>query len=131
MEFMLYEDLRIGPKFFISNRAKTFFVIFGAGPGRDATAYINMEPEDCHGISRVVIGMRYPLQHLRGKAIHTLRNEGMQTDVHGEDMRSGSIESRLSPFTITIGQKEEEIKQDPLTEHRSVWGLKGGGGGGY
>ncbi|MFS7992079.1 hypothetical protein Hanom_Chr12g01078061 [Helianthus anomalus] len=32
-EFMLYEDLRIGPKFFISNRAKNFFVIFGDGTG--------------------------------------------------------------------------------------------------
>ncbi|KAF5780543.1 putative 5-amino-6-(5-phosphoribosylamino)uracil reductase [Helianthus annuus] len=100
-----------------------------------------MESGDCHGdytavsalikagISRVVIGMRYPLQHLRGKAIHTLRNEGLQVDVLG-DIGSGSIESRLSPFAITRGQKEEEeeIKQDPLTELRYVWGLKGGGG---
>ncbi|KAF5755928.1 hypothetical protein HanXRQr2_Chr17g0808541 [Helianthus annuus] len=31
-EFTLYEDLRIGPKFFISNRAKKFFRIFGDGP---------------------------------------------------------------------------------------------------
>ncbi|MFS7958109.1 hypothetical protein Hanom_Chr07g00674291 [Helianthus anomalus] len=31
-EFLLYEDLRIGPKFFISNRSKIFFVIFGDGP---------------------------------------------------------------------------------------------------
>ncbi|KAJ0733337.1 putative 5-amino-6-(5-phosphoribosylamino)uracil reductase [Helianthus annuus] len=98
-----------------------------------------MEPGDCHGdytavsalikagISRVVIGMRYPLQHLRGKAIHTLRSEGLQVDVLGEDIGSGSIKSRLSPFAITIGQKEEEeIKRDPLTELRSVWGLKGG-----
>ncbi|MFS8008514.1 hypothetical protein Hanom_Chr14g01273701 [Helianthus anomalus] len=29
---MLYEDLRIGPKFFISNRAQIFFGIFGDGP---------------------------------------------------------------------------------------------------
>ncbi|KAJ0598216.1 hypothetical protein HanLR1_Chr04g0154921 [Helianthus annuus] len=32
-EFMLYEDLRIGPNFFISNRAKFFSVIFGDDPG--------------------------------------------------------------------------------------------------
>ncbi|KAM0012722.1 hypothetical protein Hdeb2414_s0048g00749121 [Helianthus debilis subsp. tardiflorus] len=32
-EFILYKDLRIGPKFFISNRAKILFVIFGDGPG--------------------------------------------------------------------------------------------------
>ncbi|MFS7967053.1 hypothetical protein Hanom_Chr09g00781211 [Helianthus anomalus] len=31
-EFILYKDWRIGPKFFISNRAKFFFVIFGDGP---------------------------------------------------------------------------------------------------
>ncbi|MFS7957466.1 hypothetical protein Hanom_Chr07g00666691 [Helianthus anomalus] len=34
-EFILYEDLRIGPKLFISNRAKKKFVIFGDGPATD------------------------------------------------------------------------------------------------
>ncbi|KAJ0431868.1 putative riboflavin biosynthesis protein RibD [Helianthus annuus] len=79
---------------------------------RGATAYVNMEPGDCHGdytavsalikagISRVVIGMRHPLQHLRGKAIHTLRNEGLQVDVLGEDIRSGSIEDALKACRV-------------------------------
>ncbi|KAF5753940.1 putative riboflavin biosynthesis protein RibD [Helianthus annuus] len=79
---------------------------------RGATAYVNMEPGDCHGdytavsalikagISRVVIGMRHPLQHLRGKAIHTLKNEGLQVDVLGEDIRSGSIEDALKACRV-------------------------------
>lgn len=46
-----------------------------------STAYLNLETGDCHGddtslraliasgVARVVIGMRHPLQHVRGKAI--------------------------------------------------------------
>ncbi|KAJ0734470.1 putative No apical meristem-associated domain-containing protein [Helianthus annuus] len=43
-EFMLYEDLRIGPKFFISNRAKNFFVIFGDGPATFSHFFIKKNP---------------------------------------------------------------------------------------
>ncbi|KAK8535574.1 hypothetical protein V6N12_057090 [Hibiscus sabdariffa] len=71
---------------------------------RGATAYVNMEPGDCHGdhtavsalvqagITRAVIGMRHPLQHLRGNAIRALRNQGLQVDVLGEDMQSKLVE---------------------------------------
>ncbi|XP_049392055.1 riboflavin biosynthesis protein PYRR, chloroplastic-like isoform X1 [Solanum stenotomum] len=71
---------------------------------RGATAYLNMEPGDCHcdcsavsalikaGISRVVVGIRHPLQHLRGNAIHALRSEGLQVDVLGEDTQNKTIE---------------------------------------
>ncbi|MBA0852806.1 hypothetical protein Goshw_010016 [Gossypium schwendimanii] len=71
---------------------------------RGATAYVNMEPGDCHGddtavsalvqagISRAVIGMRHPLQHLRGNAIRALRSQGLQVDVLGEDMQSKLVE---------------------------------------
>ncbi|CAI9274974.1 unnamed protein product [Lactuca saligna] len=74
---------------------------------RGATAYLNMEPGDCDGdntalsafiqagITRVVIGIRHPLQHLRGKAIQALRSEGLQVDVLGEDLRSVSMEDAL------------------------------------
>ncbi|MFS7941975.1 hypothetical protein Hanom_Chr06g00482661 [Helianthus anomalus] len=41
-KFMLYEDLRIGPKFFISNRAKNFFVIFGDGPVPAAASHASL-----------------------------------------------------------------------------------------
>ncbi|RZC63402.1 hypothetical protein C5167_025165 [Papaver somniferum] len=72
-----------------------------------ATAYLNMEPGDCHGdqtavsalikagISRVVLGIRHPLKHLRGNAIRSLRSEGVQVDVLGEDLQSQSIEEAL------------------------------------
>ncbi|KAG7970346.1 hypothetical protein I3843_07G079400 [Carya illinoinensis] len=76
-----------------------------AGPGsRFATAYLNMEPGDCHGdhsavsalvqagISRVVVGMRHPLQHLRGNSIRALRSQGVQVDVLGEDLKSKTLE---------------------------------------
>ncbi|XP_057963282.1 riboflavin biosynthesis protein PYRR, chloroplastic [Malania oleifera] len=74
---------------------------------RGATAYLNLEPGDCHGdhaavsaliqagITRVVVGIRHPLRHLRGNAIRLLRSEGMQVDVLGEDLKSKTIEEAL------------------------------------
>ncbi|GMY13914.1 riboflavin biosynthesis protein PYRR, chloroplastic isoform X1 [Fagus crenata] len=71
---------------------------------RRATAYVNLEPGDCHGdhtavsalvqagISRVVVGMRHPLQHLRGNAVRALRSQGVHVDVLGEDLNSKIIE---------------------------------------
>ncbi|XP_074347947.1 riboflavin biosynthesis protein PYRR, chloroplastic-like isoform X2 [Apium graveolens] len=55
-----------------------------------ATAYVNMEPGDCHGdsaavfsfikggISSDVVGTRHSSQHLRGSAIRMLRSKGMK-----------------------------------------------------
>ncbi|KAF7817738.1 riboflavin biosynthesis protein PYRR, chloroplastic isoform X1 [Senna tora] len=69
-----------------------------------ATAYLNMEPGDCHcdhtavsalvqgGVKRVVIGIRHPLQHMRGCAVRALRSQGVHVDVLGEDLRSKLIE---------------------------------------
>ncbi|ONI05204.1 hypothetical protein PRUPE_6G362000 [Prunus persica] len=71
---------------------------------RRGTAYLNMEPGDCHGdhaavsalvqagIERVVIGLRHPLQHLRGNSIRALRSEGLQVHVLGEDLNGKLIE---------------------------------------
>ncbi|ESR41843.1 Riboflavin biosynthesis protein PYRR [Citrus sinensis] len=71
---------------------------------RGATAYLNMEPGDCHGdhtavsalvqagITRVVVGIRNPLQHLRGQAVRALRSQGLQVHVLGEDLQSKIIE---------------------------------------
>ncbi|XP_052184304.1 riboflavin biosynthesis protein PYRR, chloroplastic [Diospyros lotus] len=80
-----------------------------AGPlCNGATAYLNMEPGDCPGdrtavsalvqagIARVVVGIRHPLQHLRGNAIRTLRNEKVTVDVLGEDLKSETIEEALN-----------------------------------
>ncbi|KAL2227879.1 UNVERIFIED_CONTAM: Riboflavin biosynthesis protein PYRR, chloroplastic [Sesamum indicum] len=74
---------------------------------RGATAYINMEPNHCladqaavsalvqAGIARVVIGIRHPLQHLRGKAVRALRSEGLLVDVLGEDLQCKTVEEGL------------------------------------
>ncbi|KAK7243238.1 hypothetical protein RIF29_38029 [Crotalaria pallida] len=71
---------------------------------RGATAYLNMEPGDCHGdrtavsalvqagVQRVVIGMRHPLQHLRGNAVRAIRSQGLQVDLLGEDLTSKDLE---------------------------------------
>ncbi|XP_010426181.1 PREDICTED: riboflavin biosynthesis protein PYRR, chloroplastic [Camelina sativa] len=71
---------------------------------RGSTAYLNMEPGDCHGdhaavsalvqagIERVVVGIRHPLQHLRGSAIRELRSQGIEVNVLGEDFESKVLE---------------------------------------
>ncbi|XP_048133924.1 riboflavin biosynthesis protein PYRR, chloroplastic isoform X2 [Rhodamnia argentea] len=71
---------------------------------RGGTAFLNLEPGDCHGdhtavsalvqagITRAVVGMRHPLLHLRGNAIRELRGQGLQVDVFGEDLQSKIIE---------------------------------------
>ncbi|CAM9003155.1 unnamed protein product [Rhodiola kirilowii] len=77
-----------------------------------STAYLNMEPGDCHGddsaisaivkagITRVVVGMRNPLHHLRGAGIRALRGEGLQVDVLGEDLQSKLFEDALKSCRI-------------------------------
>ncbi len=59
------------------------------GASSGSTAYLNLEPGDCHGedvavrslidagVSRVVIGLRHPLPHARGQAIKALRTAGV------------------------------------------------------
>ncbi|KAK3154098.1 hypothetical protein QOZ80_2BG0185990 [Eleusine coracana subsp. coracana] len=79
---------------------------------RGATAYLNLEPGDCYGdstavaslvqagITRVVLGLRHPLNHLRGKAIQALRSEGIQVDVVGEDLQSKTFEEALKSCLV-------------------------------
>eukprot|EP00250_Pteridium_aquilinum_P010101 c19156_g1_i1 orf=324-2096(-) len=67
-----------------------------------STAYLNLEPGDCHGddsavsalkqagVSRVVMGLRHPLQHFRGRAIKELRSANIIVDVLGEDLKKSS-----------------------------------------
>lgn len=64
---------------------------------RGATAYLNLECGDCHGddsavraliqagVSRVVVGLRHPLPHLRGKAIESLQSHGVAVDVLSDE----------------------------------------------
>lgn len=81
---------------------------------RGATAYLNMEPGDCHGdhtavsalvkagITRVVVGIRHPLPHLRGNAICALRNEGVKVDVLREDLQSKIIEEDVLKSCLLV-----------------------------
>ncbi|KAJ4890431.1 hypothetical protein Rs2_30179 [Raphanus sativus] len=71
---------------------------------RGSTAYLNMEPGDCHGdhaavsallqagVGRVVVGIRHPLKHLRGSAIREMRSHGVEVNVLGEDFQSKVLE---------------------------------------
>lgn len=73
---------------------------------RGATAYLNLETGDCHGeaaavealvqagVTRVVVGLRHPLPHLRGGAIAALRGAGVAVSVLGEAPCSASQEQR-------------------------------------
>nr|XP_029117464.1 riboflavin biosynthesis protein PYRR, chloroplastic isoform X3 [Elaeis guineensis] len=87
-------------------------VEMAGGLARGATAYLNLEPDDCYGdhtpvsslvqagISRVVVGLRHPLKHLRGKAIKSLRSEGVPVDVLGEDLNGKVFEDKVTRRTI-------------------------------
>eukprot|EP00878_Enallax_costatus_P014789 GHUV01015477.1.p1 GENE.GHUV01015477.1~~GHUV01015477.1.p1 ORF type:complete len:312 (+),score=48.20 GHUV01015477.1:142-1077(+) len=63
---------------------------------KGSTAYLNLESGDCHGdesavaalvaagVSRVVVGLRHPLRHLRNKAIAAYAAAGLDVAVLGE-----------------------------------------------
>ncbi len=38
------------------------------------------------GVSRVVVGIRNPFEHLQGRGITALRHAGLNVDVAGEDL---------------------------------------------
>ena len=40
----------------------------------------------------MVIGIRNPLEHMKGKAIQALRSEGIHVDVLGEDLHGDMVE---------------------------------------
>ncbi|CAK9164485.1 unnamed protein product [Ilex paraguariensis] len=52
------------------------------------------------GISRVVVGIRHPLENLRGDAIRALRSEGLKVDVIGEELQSKTIEEALKSCLV-------------------------------
>ncbi|KAJ4826813.1 hypothetical protein Tsubulata_016033 [Turnera subulata] len=53
---------------------------------RGATAYLNMEPGDCHGDHSAVSAL------VQGNAVRSLRSQGLQVDVLGEDLQSKIFE---------------------------------------
>nr|ATG70684.1 photosensitive 1 [Callitropsis nootkatensis] len=74
---------------------------------KGSTAYVNLEPGDCHGddssvnaliqagVSKVVVGLRHPLKHFRGKAIKALRDARIEVNVLGEDLQNRNIQEAL------------------------------------
>jgi diaminohydroxyphosphoribosylaminopyrimidine deaminase/5-amino-6-(5-phosphoribosylamino)uracil reductase len=79
-----------------STPAEALATAAAGGAAAGATAYLNLESGDCHGddraiaalvqsgVSRVVVGLRHPLRHLRNKAVTALRRAGVRTDVLGD-----------------------------------------------
>lgn len=88
------------------------------GQTRGCTAYVNMETGLIEGdeaplaalvqagVSRVVVGMQYPLRHLRGKAIARLRRAGLTVDVLGETPCSASSEQTMSALRACLSVNE-------------------------
>ncbi|KAK9907626.1 hypothetical protein WJX75_007205 [Coccomyxa subellipsoidea] len=99
-----------------------------AGPSaQGATAYVNLETGDCHGddtsvaaliqagVSRVVLGIRHPLAHLRGKAVRALRSSGVTVDIL-EDAGSSVDPQRFEECLHACLQVNEALL------HRAVTG---------
>ena len=82
------------------------------------TAYVNMETGLIEGdeaplaaliqarVSRLVVGMRYPLRHLRGKAIARLRQAGLTVDVLGETPCSAPSEQAAAALHACLSVNE-------------------------
>lgn len=81
-------------------------VLRDAGPAAEGgTLYLNLETGDCHGdttglewivrsgVSRVVMGSRHPLQHIRGTALSFLRSTSVDVqllEAHEDAMQQGT-----------------------------------------
>ncbi|EFJ51560.1 hypothetical protein VOLCADRAFT_57231, partial [Volvox carteri f. nagariensis] len=84
--------------------AEVLAVTAAGGAARGATAYLNLESGDCHGemaavdalvrggVSRVVVGLRHPLRHLRSRAIGMLRAGSFD----GDDATSAAAYGAMS-----------------------------------
>ncbi|KAH9312839.1 hypothetical protein KI387_027874, partial [Taxus chinensis] len=51
-------------------------------------------------VSKVVIGLRHPLKHFRGKAIKALRDTIIEVNVLGEDLQNRNIEEALKACQV-------------------------------
>ena len=81
----------------------TFFVYLILGVVNTHTIYFHFQA----GVSRVVVGLRHPLEHFRDKAIYELRNANMKVDILGEDLKDGAgLMVCLKP------RKEKEEEED-------------------
>eukprot|EP01024_Parvocaulis_polyphysoides_P039664 TRINITY_DN3587_c0_g2_i4.p1 TRINITY_DN3587_c0_g2~~TRINITY_DN3587_c0_g2_i4.p1 ORF type:complete len:713 (-),score=118.63 TRINITY_DN3587_c0_g2_i4:238-2376(-) len=74
----------------------------------DCTAYLNLEPGNCHGenaavqalissgVSKVFIGLLHPLSHLRGHAVRQLLSAGIDVFVLGPSTEEDSEEHQIA-----------------------------------
>ncbi|WIA34857.1 hypothetical protein OEZ86_013155 [Tetradesmus obliquus] len=79
---------------------------------RGATAYLNLETGDCHGdesavaalvgagVSRVVVGLRHPLAHLRNKAISAYAAAGLDVSVLGQALLHPSTDQETAESAL-------------------------------
>eukprot|EP00884_Botryococcus_braunii_P000245 jgi/Botrbrau1/10220/Bobra.0362s0010.1 len=94
---------------------------------RGCTAYLNLETGDCHGedasvkallqagVSRVVVGLRHPLTHLRGQAILALQRNGVHVEVAGEVPASAAVqEARQACLEVNEALLHKAAKGRPL-----------------
>ena len=65
------------------------------------------------GVSRLVVGMRYPLRHLRGKAIARLRQAGLSVDVLGETACSAAAEEAAAALHACLRVNEVNTPSIP------------------
>lgn len=118
--------------------AEVLAVEAAGGFSKGSTAYLNMEPGDCHGdqsavsalvqagITRVVVGIRHPLQHLHGNAIRSLRGQGLQVDVVGEDLKSKIMEeARKSCLLVNAPLIHRATSQVPFSVLKYAMTLDG------
>lgn len=97
-----------------------------------ATAYLAMEPGDCHGdtasvdalvaagVGRVVMGMRHPSAHQRGSAIDALLRNGIRVDVLGEASSSCSEEQLQAALRKCLAVNEALIHFTTMRRPLSV-----------
>lgn len=97
----------------ISAEEQAVAVANGSAVG--STAYLNLESGNCHGdasplsalieagVSRVVVGLRHPLQHLRGEAVQLLRSRGVTV---GESQSDSSSSETFTPNLRKVHQAE-------------------------
>ncbi|MEW5297739.1 MAG: hypothetical protein WDW36_000924 [Sanguina aurantia] len=104
------------------------------GSAAGSTAYLNLESGNCHGdasplsalieagVSRVVVGLRHPLQHLRGGAVQLLRSRGVTVDVLGEAQADCDEEDEQVSLAACLAANEPLLHRAVL--HRPLSILK-------
>ena len=99
-----------------------------AGRASGGTAYLNLEPlhgdlagDDAavasllaSGVSRVVIGLRHPLAHLRGRAVGALRGAGLVVDVLGDEAAAEEAVEGCKPSSSSASSPSEASEAEAV-----------------